>query len=220
MILTAPSIWRPELWLPEWMMATPGKRQKKPNGKRATGASGKVIKYLSGDEKCCCAGGCGDCGTDVAVTFSGIIKCICFLLTGVGYRISVIDDPNVTYTGFTSLGGAGPFDCRFSKIFPFQVGGYGASPPCDGDPGSGDDAVIQVLHHTATNKWWVTVGASDSHGGGGILFAGMESGNVGFGSSSVSIASERTICGFESTSITADTNFGYDGDVLLEFICA
>lgn len=212
-ILTAPPIWTPELWLPEWM-ATIGKRQVKPNGKRPTVANGKNLKYATGDEKCCCAGGCGDCASidDISITLSGILQCTCVNMGG--YYNTLTTNPNGTYTGFTPGTPPAGFDCLFTKSTSITVTSYSDS-GCTTSIGTAT-AVISLAHRIADDKWVLEIGIIDATAfdGNRAFYAEFDG---GFDVASVSgIANVATACG-----ITMGLTFlGYFGTAEVEFICA
>lgn len=65
-------------------MASIGKAMIKPNGKRARKASGKGLKYATGDEPCCCSPPCIPCANLKATIFLSNFTTACHPPSGTG----------------------------------------------------------------------------------------------------------------------------------------
>ncbi len=102
MILTAPSIWRPQSLI-EWF--TEGKAQRDPtSGKiKRKSANGKAVRNSATNSNCCCGtpvSPCSVCPTTpstVTAFVSGITTCACLFVGGGNYH-GFTGNPNGTFT--------------------------------------------------------------------------------------------------------------------------
>ncbi len=128
MILTAPSIWRPQSLI-EWF--TEGKAQRDPtSGKiKRKSANGKAVRNSATNSTCCCsppATPCPDCVTTprtITAVISGVSICACAFDFGFGANVSAIGDPNGTFTleQFDVIN----FPCCYRYIYDSGVFSFG-----------------------------------------------------------------------------------------------